>query len=77
MDGERKGFLKMPKNHRRYAIAAAIQHHKENRSEYLQIMRLSAERFTPRYFFEDSTKAVLIAPDKVPADLEYLLPYNV
>jgi hypothetical protein len=59
--GGRKFWLKLPKFHRRHLIASVIQHHRENRVEYRQVMARSREEFVPNYFWDDSTKSVLIA----------------
>lgn len=69
MKGGRNGWLKFPKHERRYSIAASIQHHKENRVEYRQVMALSREEFVPRYFFDPKTKWTHIAPDVMPGDI--------
>ena len=69
MKGGRKGWLKFPKHERRYAIAASIQHHKENRIQYRQVMACSRVEFVPRYFFDAETKWTHIAPDLIASDL--------
>jgi hypothetical protein len=73
LKGKRKEWLKYPKNQRRYAIAAAIQHHRENRVQYRQVMACSREEFVPRYYFDNETKWVHIAPDLLPSDLAAIM----
>ena len=69
MNGGRKGFLKNAKHRRRYAIAAAIQQHAENRVEYRQVMARAAVEFVPRYFYDKATDRVLIAPNLQALDM--------
>lgn len=69
MKGGRKAALKSAKFSRRYAIAAAIQHHKENRIEYRQVMACSSVEFVPRYFWDKDASKVLIAPSVLPQDM--------
>lgn len=65
----RKQWRDEVKHIRRYVIAAAIQHHRENGVEYRQVMNKSREEFVPSYFFDKETHNVLIAPPIIPADL--------
>lgn len=64
-----KQSWKEEKKTRRYLIAAAIQHHRENRVEYRQVMARSREEFVPSYFYDKDTQHVHIAPPIIPADL--------
>lgn len=69
LKGGRKTWLLLPKLNRRHLIAAVIQHHRENRVLYRQVMGRTGEEFVPSYFYDDSTKTVLIAPPLISADL--------
>ena len=63
MQKSRKKFFSMPKKHRRYMIAACIQHHKINRNIYRQVMTGKTIEFEPRYFFDAIDTNTLIAAD--------------
>lgn len=67
--GGRKEWLRLPKFHRRHLIASVLQHHRENRIEYRQVMANYRGEFVPSYFWDDSTKTVLIAPPMIASDL--------
>lgn len=69
LKGGRKTWLRLPKFHRRHLIASVIQHHRENRVQYRQVMARSREEFVPSYFWDHEAQAVLIAPPLIRADL--------
>jgi hypothetical protein len=55
-------FRKMPKQARRYLVAAVIQHHKEHRETYRAVMMgdFGRPEPVPRYWFRRCDKAVII-----------------
>lgn len=56
-------FKKLPRATRRYAIAAAIQHHARNLHEYNYVMGSVPRKFPkfqPRYYFNRATKETII-----------------
>lgn len=55
-----KPFSSLDKNHKRYILAATIQHHAENRAEYKAVMWRDRRVFAPRYFFNPDTKETVI-----------------
>jgi len=60
IQGGRARMLREPKVHRRYLIAASIQHHEENRHLYHQVQAGTFGDYAPRYYWRKDPKTVLI-----------------
>ncbi len=60
-------FKRWPKTHRRYLIAAVIQHHGENRRLYGDVMRGTPGESDPppRYFFRRADNKTIIKEDAI------------
>lgn len=58
--GGRKGFLKLGRQTKRFAIASAIWSHARNRAEYVNVMHCKKVRLTNPYRFNADAQEVTV-----------------